>query len=103
MFRASSAITVCTSHNTDVLRLFRMESLILLASRSADVFALVLTKQRSKLTDQVRCQGAITNLGTGQVCAPVHEPGFLAESELLRDRACCTLNYVCDLFGMRDV
>jgi hypothetical protein len=28
---------------------------------------------------------------------------LLAESELLRDRTCCTLNYICDFFGMRDV
>jgi hypothetical protein len=29
--------------------------------------------------------------------------GFLAESELLRDRTCCSLNYICDFLGMRDV
>jgi len=29
--------------------------------------------------------------------------GPLAESELLRDRTCCTLNYICDFLGMRDV
>jgi len=29
--------------------------------------------------------------------------GRLAESELLRDRTGCTLNYICDFLGMRDV
>ena len=29
--------------------------------------------------------------------------GLLAESELLRDRTCCTLNYICNLLGMGDV
>jgi hypothetical protein len=28
---------------------------------------------------------------------------LLAESELLRDGMCCTLNCVCDFLGMRDV
>src|SRR5258708_15660458 len=29
--------------------------------------------------------------------------GLLAESELLRDRTCCTLNRICHFLGMRDV
>lgn len=34
---------MCTTHNTDVLLLFPIESLVLLVSRSADVFASALT------------------------------------------------------------
>jgi hypothetical protein len=28
---------------------------------------------------------------------------LLGECELLRDSTCCTLNYICDFLGMRDV
>jgi hypothetical protein len=38
-------------------------------------------------------------LEQGRVCVP----GLLAEFELLRDRMCCTLNYICNFLGMRDV